>query len=388
MNERKLLSMPVAILGGGACAQTFAADLALTGFETRLFDFPEFAPRMLGKVMQDKRIQLDGAQANFKWFRRTGTATLALVTTDIARALRGAGLVILAIPAKGHKQFFDAMIPHLENGQVVSLFPGNFGALMLRRMMRAKRCRAKVVVGGWSSMPYGVRMVEPGKLDLSLRTRTLVCDTLPSRDGGPFIEVMRRLPVFDGAMELARGDTVIGVDLSNPNPVVHVPGSLLSVGPMEVSEMEGILGIAKGAFSMYKHGMSPAVCRVQYAFYREERAIAKALGVKMVEYEKEQFFSKSGVMGIEYRVPFTEVVLPPIAGPDSVEHRYFTEDIAVGTVVRFHLAKILGVETPVIESLIRLGSIVCGKDFFEEGPSPKQLGIESMDPDKLLALIR
>ena len=388
MNEHELLSMPVAILGGGACAQTFAAELALEGFSVRLFDFPDFAPRMLGKVMQDKRIQIEGAQANFKWFRRTGTATLAVVTDDIGEALRGAGLVILAIPARGHERFFDAMIPHLESGQVISLFPGNFGALMLRRMMKAKRCRANVLIGGWSSMPYGVRMVEPGKLDVSLRARTLVCDTLPSRDGEPFLEVMRRLPVFDGAVQLERGDTVVAVDLSNPNPVVHVPGSLLSVGPMEVSEMEGTLGIAKGGFSMYKHGMSPAVSRVQYAFYLEERAIAKALGVEMVAYEKEQFFSKSSVMGVEYRVPFAEVVLPPIAGPDSVEHRYFNEDIAVGAVVRFHLAKMLGVETPVIESLIRLGSIVCGKDFLLEGRSPKELGIESMSREKLLALIR
>ena len=45
---------------------------------------------------------------------------------------------------------------------------------------------------------------------------------------------------------LFRSDTIFGVDLSNPNPVVHVPGSILNVGAMEVSEMEGILGIPKG----------------------------------------------------------------------------------------------------------------------------------------------
>ncbi len=52
MNETKgLLKKPVAVLGGGACGQTFAAEFALEGYEVRLFDLPAFAPQMLGAVL-------------------------------------------------------------------------------------------------------------------------------------------------------------------------------------------------------------------------------------------------------------------------------------------------------------------------------------------------
>jgi opine dehydrogenase len=388
MDTAKILGKPVAILGGGVCAQTFAADLTLEGYRVRLYELPEFAPESLGEVLDTREIELGGKQLNFRWFRREGVAKVDVVTTEISKALKGAGLVIVAIPAKGHKPFFEKMIPYLEDGQMVSVFPDNFGSLMLRNMMRKWGCDAEVIIGGWTSMPYGTRIVRPGKVDCILRIRELQCDALPSKDGEVFFETLRGIPAFDGILELKRADTVIGVGLSNPNPVVHVPGSLLNVGAMEVSEMEGTLGIPKGKYSMYKYGMSPAVSRVQLAFYREERRLADAMGIKMIEYREDQFFWKGSVMGIEYWVPYADTILPPIVGPDSVEHRYFTEDIPVGTVIRYHLAKKFGVEVPIIESMIRMGSVACNHDFLEEGISLSELGIDELDREGIMRYVR
>jgi opine dehydrogenase len=388
MTKGNILEKPVAVLGGGACAQTFAAELTLAGYDVRLYELPELAPETLGEVLKTHEIELRGEQLNFKWFRRAGVAKVALITTEVSEALRGAGLVIVAIPAKGHKPFFEKMIPYLEDGHMISIFPDNFGCLMLRNMMRERGCSADVMMGGWSSMPYGVRVVEPGKLDCILRIRELICDALPSTDGGRFFETLKGLPAFDGTVELKRGDTIIGVDLSNPNPVIHVPGSILNVGAMEVSEMEGTLGIPKGKYSMYKYGMSPAVSRTQFAFYQEERKIADAMGIKMAEYREDQFFWKGSIMGIEYWVPFVDVIMPPIVGPDSVDHRYFTEDIPVGTVMRYHLARKFAVDVPIIESFIQLGSVVCKRDFLKEGISLRELGIEDLTKEQIISYLR
>jgi len=178
------------------------------------------------------------------------------------------------------------------------------------------------------------------------------------------------------------------VGLSNPNPVVHVPGSILNVGAMEVSEMEGTLGVPRGHYSIYKYGMSPSVCRVQLAFYQEERKIANALGVEIVRYRDEQFFSKVSVMGVEYWAPFSDVILPPIVGPLSVEDRYFTEDIPIGCNVRYQLAKKLNVGVPIIELMIRLGSVICQRDFFKEGRSLKDLGVQDLTKDQIIRYVR
>ncbi|MEW6377487.1 MAG: NAD/NADP octopine/nopaline dehydrogenase family protein [Thermodesulfobacteriota bacterium] len=388
MNKDKILKKPVAILGAGACGQAFAAEFTLAGYKVRLYELPELAMESLGDVLNTHKIELGGKQLNFKWFRRAGVAEIDVITTNMTEALKEAGLVIVAIPAKGHKTFFEKMIPCFEDGQVISIFPDNFGSLRLKNMMREKGINVNVIIGGWSSMPYGVRAIEPGKLDCILRIRNLLFDALPSKDGDKFFEILKGIPAFDGTIEIHRGDTIIGVDLSNPNPTVHIPGSILNVGAMEVSEMEGILGIPSGKYSMYKYGMSPAVSRVQLAFHQEERTIAAAMGIKMIEHREDQFFWKGSIMGVEYWVPFADVVLPPIVGPDSVEHRYFTEDIPVGAVVRYYLAKKFGVEVPIIESLIRLGSVVCKRDFFKEGISLKELGIGDLNKEQIIRYVK
>ena len=383
-----ILDRPVAILGGGTCAQAFAAEFALAGYKVRLYELPELAQQTIGEVLSTGEIELAGTQANFKWFRRAGVARIDVVTTDISEALHGAGLVIVAIPAKGHQPFFEKMLPCLENGQVISIFPDNFGSLMLSKMMRDEGCNADVVIGGWSSMPYGVRAVAPGKLDCLMRTHELIGDALPSKDRDKFFDSLKGIPAFDGVVELKRGDTVIAVDLANPNPVVHVPGSILNVGAMEVSEMEGTLGIPKGKYSMYKYGMSPSVARLQFGFHQEEKRIAKAMGITMPEFREDQFFWKCSIMGLEFWGPFVDVIMPPIAGPTSTEHRYFTEDIPIGTVMRYNLAKKFGVEIPIIESLIHIGSAICKRDFFKEGRSLKELGIEDLSREQIITYLR
>jgi opine dehydrogenase len=256
-------------------------------------------------------------------------------------------------------------------------------------MMREKGCNADVVIGGWSSMPYGVRKVGPGKLNLLLRGYSLAYDTLPSRDVERFYDAHKGIPPFDATPVLRKGDTVIGIGLSNPNTIVHTPTSILSVGPMEVSQMEeGVLGIPKGEFSIYVHAMSPAVARVQFAFYQETVRIANAIGVKVDEYREYDFFRKSSIVAEEFLIPFWDVIVPSAPGPDSTEHRYFTEDIPVGDVVYYNLAKKFGVEVPVIDAVIRLGSIMCGRDFYSEGRSLAELGLEDLETEDLVHYVR
>jgi len=383
------LEKEIAVLGAGACGQAFAADLSLAGCKVRLYELPEFAPSSLGEAIETHQIELGGAQINFKWFRRSGVAKLKTVTTNISEATTGAGLIIVAIPALGHKTFFEKLIPCLEDGQVISIFPDNFGSLVLREMMRQRNCDAKVIIGGWTSMPYGVRKMEPGKLDCICRIYRLMYDALPSRDGDRFYRELKDLPAFDGLSLVERGDTMVSIGFSNPNPIVHVPGSILNVGAMEVAGMEHqILGIPKGGYSMYKHGMSPAISTVQFAYYQELRKIAAVMGIRIIEHTEEQFFSKLSVMGVEYKAPFSEAIIPPIPGPRSTQDRYFIEDIGIGTVAYYNFAKKFGVEVPVIESLISLGSIICKKDFLKEGRSLKDMGIEHLAKEQMIKYLK
>ncbi len=385
---------PIAVLGGGAGGQTMAADISLAGNRVRLYELPEFEGR-IKEVMKSQKIEIVGDEANAKNFRRNGVAEVDLITSDMSEALENVGLINVVVPALGHEKFFDKMIPYLEDGQFINIFPDNYGSLLLKHKLVEDDIDVDVIIGGWSSLPYATRSrgMEPGRVNLANRTVELRGDTLPSEDWGKFLKIMKNFPPLDPT-KIKKGDTVLDIGFSNPNPAVHVPGSVLNVGHMEnYGKPEKIYGDEESDYSLYIQGTSPSVSKLMWEFYREERKIAEAIGIEIEEWREEDFMSKSNIMlkhymGREFEIPFEDRDWSWVVGPQTVEDRYFMEDIAVGTNIYYELAENFGVSAPLIESFIRIGSAICGHDFMEEGRSLSDLGISSMSREQLLKYLR
>jgi opine dehydrogenase len=77
-----------------------------------------------------------------------------------------------------------------------------------------------------------------------------------------------------------------------------------------------------------------------------------------------------------------------IVGPNSIEHRYFTEDIPIGAVARYSIARALKVEVPVIKSMIDLGSIICERDFLGQGRTLEKMGLKGMTKGQILRYLK
>jgi len=60
----------------------------------------------------------------------------------------------------------------------------------------------------------------------------------------------------------------------------------------------------------------------------------------------------------------------------------------VGTVIYYHLAQKFGVEVPIIESIIRLGSVICKRDFLKEGRSLREMGIDDLTKEQIIEYAR
>lgn len=378
----------VAVLGGGASGQMFAADLSLAGWEVHLFELPEFE-RGIEDVIATRKTEIVGNQFNSKGFKRDGIADIDTVTTNMAEALSGVELINVCVPSIGHKAFFEKMIPHLKDGQTISIFPDNFGSLVFRRMLRERNVDVAIIVGGWDTMPGAFRLIEPGKVDCLSRAVELRGDTLPSKDWDDFLKVMGNFPLFD-PVEIVHGDTVIDVGLSNYNPVVHCVGTLLSIGAMENASPQ--------SFDLYRDGLSPSIAKAIVAFYHEECLIADTLGVSIERHDDAGFTaripylvlrtylgkeSRGMKIGFDQKLPMENPT-----GPFSIESRYLTEDIPIGTCARYSLARHFDIEVPVIESIIRLASVICGRDFMKECRSMEEMGLGGMARDEILRYLR
>lgn len=396
-----LKNKAIAVLGGGAVGKTCAIDCKLAGREVRLFDVMPFARQSL-RHLDRTGLELGGTQRNLYGFRRVGLAKLDLVTSDIAKAVKGAGHIIIASPAMGHEPLMRELIPHLEDGQVVNIFTDNYGTFILRRLMRESGCTKKILVGGWSSAPYGTRVESIGGMILPFvgvkyRAITLRAATLPMTDMDNFIEASGTLACVDAVTEgdgVEWGRTVLDIGFSNVNPVIHVPASILGVSTME--NWGKIFGdFNKRGYSMYAHALCPSICEVQYKFYSEEIAIAEAIGVDLPRYSYESFFSRRSVLAQEYMgkdengkdnmvLPLDEPTDESNTGPDSIRHRYVTEDVPVGCKIYHELGLQYGVSTPIIDSMILLAGTMLKKDYFSEGYTLDYLGIKDMGREELL----
>lgn len=396
-----LKDLPIAVLGGGAVGKTCAADCKLAGREVRLYSRSKKSIENLEKT----GIFFDGIQRNLYGFERSGRAFMDVVSTDMSKVVRGAGLIIIGIPAHAHEHYLKTLVPLLEDGQVIHVFTDNYASLLLRKYMREMGCTKKVIVGGWGSAPYGTRIEKIGEFMLphvaaKYRAITLRGACQPMSDIEDFMESTKYLPCMDAITQgdgPVTGDTMLDIGFSNVNPVIHVPASILGVSSMENWSL--VYGNAPDSYSMYSHGLCPSICRVQYQFYEEERAIAKAIGIKVPEYSYEMFFSRRSILTQEYMglnengkdnvvFPLDKPCDEGNTGPNTIDHRYITEDIPVGCKIYHDLGVKFGVSTPIIDSMITLGGAMHEKNFFEETKYDLDyLGIGHMKKEELLAYL-
>ena len=391
-----LKEIPVAVLGGGAVGKTVAADCVLGGNRVHLYDAEPFAETTLANL-EKTGITLTGNPKNKYGFKRLGTAHFDLITTDMAECIKGCKLIIVAVPSVAHDAFFEKLVPLLEDGMIIHIIPDNYGSLKLRKKMRELKSDKKIIVGGWSSAPYGTRVETEGGVMTSecwlvYRAITLRGASLPSADQEIFLESSRALGCFDSIHQgdgYTSGNTVMDIGFSNVNPVLHCPGTLLGVGVMENwGRIFG--GNDKYSYSIYSHAYCESIAEVQYAFYKEEAALAEAMGVGIQSFSKKNFLSRTSILGPEYMgddciVPFDEQWPTGFGtGPFTIQNRYITEDIPVGCHIYHELGKKYGVATPVIDSMITLASVMTGKDFYESGLTLADLGIGHMDRESLL----
>ena len=400
-----LKDMPIAVLGGGAVGKTCAADMKLAGREVRLFDMMPFAEKTLANL-EKTGILLDGVQRNLYCFERSGRAFFDVISSNMEEVVKGAGLIVVAAPAFAHEPFFRELVPLLEDGQVIHIFTDNYASLILRKLMREMGCTKKVIIGGWSSAPYGTRIESVGKFQfphvgIKYRAITLRGASLPMSDIDDFVESSKYLPCIDAVTYgdgPVAGNTVLDIGFSNINPVIHVPATILGVSTME---NWGLIfgGHDRTNYSMYSHGLCPSICEVQYQFFEEEKALAKAIGVGTPTYSYESFFSRRSVLTQEYMgldkdgkdnvvFPLDQPSTEGNTGPNNINHRYLTEDVPVGCKIYHDLGVQYGVPTPIIDSMIVLAGAMHKKSFFETSKyNLAYLGIDNMSKEELLAYL-
>jgi len=356
----------VGIIGAGNGGKAAAVDLASQGKRVRLFEFPEFKTN-LEEVLRDRTLTATGAV--------TGRITLERVTCNLSEALEGSDTVMVCTQALSHDRTARDLAPLIRPEQLLILNPGSTGgSLHFARVFRELGVKKLPILVETSTLTYGCR-AKGSHVEVSVKVGRVVYSSFPgSQLGkvGPELEAL-----FPGFVRAAH---VLEAGLNNANPVIHPAITVLNLARIE---KEG----SKMLF--YRDGVSPIVSQLIRKLDEERMALLKALGspaqpdtLTSVEqgYATSTDYYECYANGPGYR-NFTS--------PDTLDNRYFHEDIGMGLVMFCSLGKLLGVPTPACEAMVRIGEVLSGKDYFARGlRTVEALGLAGLDVNGLKSFLQ
>lgn len=351
----------VGIAGAGAIAFGAAAFLEQVGHKATLWSPSGERTRRL--AAGEPLVATGAVEGSF----RPGVAGSA------AELTAGADVILVALPAYGHKVVFDALAPHLSEGQTVLISShASFGALYLSRRLAERGVTVPIVA--WGTTVTSGRQPSPVEAQVNtVRSKVDIC-TLPAWLSAEGLACCQAL--FGDRFVEREG--LLAIALSNLNPQNHMGIALCNMTRMEHRE-----DWAQG------YNVTPNVGRLLEALDRERLAIAEALGLS-VRTIFEHFH-------LSFHVPMASVSAMNQemhrkgrggTGPATADSRYVTEDVPYGLLMTVKLGEMTGCPAVLHRAGVEVFSALYGRDFFAENGLLAALGIDGMRLDELQQLAR
>jgi opine dehydrogenase len=359
--------LKIAVLGGGNGSFAAAGDFALQGHDVNLWrrDTAQVAAHRAA----GSRIVLKDASGRHE-------VQLALVTSDIADAIRGAELILCPAPAFAQSDIAKQLAPHLTDDQAVFLPPATFGSMIFAAAARDAGNRAKMSFAETGTLPWLARKHGPFEVAITIRAKRLPVGVFPLAVSDRALDVIGR--AFPGVIEPC-GDA-LSAALMNAGPIIHPPLIVMNAGPIEHFER----------WDIHKEGTQVSIRRVTDALDAERIAVRQGLGYGGPHFPLAHHYATEGEQWMYGRGSHDRLT-------DSgdwrerivlTQHRYMREDLRLGLSLLVSVAELAGVATPLARSFLAIGGAICGEDFVTHGRTLASLGLGGLDRDGLQNLLR
>ncbi len=245
------------------------------------------------------------------------------------------------------------------------------GALHAYKILKQMRV-SEPIIGETDILPYAARLVSPTHIKIFHKTKWRQLSCFPSEHSSDFYEDMK--PIYP---EFEPADNVLQTSLSNINAILHPPGMILKAGWIESTG---------GNFLFYSQGVTPATAQVIAEIDGERVEIMRKASLKpmsIVELLNRYGFSSVDSNSSVFESIRSSSTISEIRSPNSLNHRYLVEDVGYGLVPMSLIAKIFGVKTQNIDSLINLASILNNIDHWEKGMTLEKLGLKGIHLDMI-----
>ncbi len=357
--------LKITIIGAGHGGKAMAADLAIRGHVVRLYN------------RTYEHIQTIAARGGIELELETGSQELGpihTVTDDMARALDGAHLIMVVVPASGHRDIAEACAPHLVDGQIVVLNPGRTGgALEFRHVLAEAGCTAEIIIAETETFLFASRSNGPAQAQIFRRKNTVPLAALPATHTQTVLDVLQEVyPQFIAAQN------VLHTSLNNMGAVFHPALVLLNAGWIEATG---------GDFEFYIDGVTPSTALILERLDRERVTVATAMGIRAqtaCEWLSRAYSAHGNNL---FEAMHDNPGYKGITAPRTLRHRYIFEDVPYSLVPIAELGRRFGVDVWGMESMIQLACVIDGTDYRHRGRTLERMGLVGLSLPEIARLV-
>ncbi len=352
------------VIGAGHGGLAMAGHIALKGCQVHMYN------RSFDKIRAVRRrrgIKIEGEVR--------GIGKIELASNNIEECLKDVEVVMVVVPANAHRFIARISAPHLKEHQIVILNPGRTGgALEFLHTLREEGLKKFPFIAEAQTFIYASRALGPAHAKIFSVKNSIPLATLPAYWIPGVIKVINR--VFP---QFVPGDNIIKTSFDNIGAVFHPALTVLNAGWIEETH---------GDFEYYIQGASRSIASVLEKLDKERQNVAAALGIKAMS-ARNWLYTAYGATGRDlYEAIHDNPGYLGIKAPDRLFHRYIEEDVPMSLVPIASIGAQLKVETPTINAIIHLASIMKGENFWETGRTADRLGLKelSLKEIRLLAV--
>jgi opine dehydrogenase len=341
------MSKRILVIGYGATAQSLAAIYTLRGFDVTLAFQSEEAEKHFSVIRDNGGILLRGK----------GLRGLALpkLSSDVADALKNSDIIFVSAVANFHEEIAKIIVNGVRDGQLILIGPGNAGALVFSKVFRESLVKARVIIVETQGNFLPARITGPAEVIAAAPLRPKKIAAFPSADTPAAITAL------DGILETEPLAHVFETTLNSPNVINHLVSTVLNASKTDDKGKD---------FRLFIDGLTDSVFRGLEAAEAEWVNVMNALG----------YWRMSSPVGhlrlVAERGKYPEFdVFRGLDGPDSIRHRYVTEDAGGAVTLLVSLARLAGVPVPFTEGLIAVVSALNSEDYYGRGRNLDNLGL-------------
>ena len=331
-----------------------AGPLALMGFPTRLWN-----------RSKEKIDQIDDRGGVEVMGTVEGFGKLESATSSMREAIGGADMIMVVVPASGHRYVAKQCARHIKPDQKVVLNPGRtFGALEFMQTLREEGVKVLPTVAEAQTFIYVARHTDYASSHIMQIKNSVPLAAVPAHRTPKVLEIVNRaFPQFVAA------SNVLETSLDNVGAVFHPTMTLLNATRIESTH---------GDFEYYLEGITPSTSKILETADAERVNLGKALGVRLHTAREWLYLAYDSPGRTLYDAILATPGYKGVRAPATLTHRYILEDVPMSIVPMVSVGEMLGVEMPTLSSLVHIASLVHSTDFWATGRTAKRVGLAGM----------